>query len=70
MSDMGGRVGVVKYLLFLLALVAAGCRDQRPPAPTEKQSAQLNEAENMLDAEATNAEGPANRSAGPPNPSD
>ena len=57
-------------MLFCLALLAAGCRDQRPPAPTAKQSAQLNEAENMLDAEAANAEGPANRSAGPSNSSD
>ena len=59
----------MKYLFVCLALLAGGCRDQRPPAPTEKQSAQLNEAENMLDAEAANAEGPANRSAGPSNSS-
>jgi hypothetical protein len=51
-------------------LLASACREQRPPEPTEKQSAQLNEAETMLNAEAANAEEPANRSAGPSNSSD
>jgi len=35
-------------LLILGLLLVAACREQRPPAPTEKQSAQLNETENML----------------------
>jgi len=34
-----------------LALVLAACGEQRPPAPTAEQNAQLNEAENMLDQE-------------------
>jgi hypothetical protein len=55
--------------LCLLLLVAA-CRDQRPPGPTSAQSAQLNEAENMLNAEAANEEGPVDRSTGPSNSSD
>jgi hypothetical protein len=56
------------YLCLLLLLGA--CRDQRPPGPTSEQSAQLNEAENMLNAEAANEEGPADRSTGPSNSSD
>jgi hypothetical protein len=55
-------------LCLLLLLVA--CRDQRPPGPTSEQSAQLNEAENMLNAEAANEEGPADLSTGPSNSSD
>ena len=50
------------------ALWLPGCREQRPPAPNQEQSAQLNEAENLLNAEA-NEEGPADRSAGPSNSS-
>jgi hypothetical protein len=49
--------------LFLLA----GCRDQRPPAPTAEQANQLNEAEDMLNRLGTNEEGPADRSTGPSN---
>ena len=33
-------------------LALGACRDDRPPAPSEEQSAQLNDAESMLDAEA------------------
>ncbi len=32
----------------LFVLLLGGCRDHRPPAPTAEQSAQLNEAEDML----------------------
>jgi hypothetical protein len=35
-------------LLILGLFLVAACREQRPPTPTEKQSAQLDEAENML----------------------
>jgi hypothetical protein len=59
----------VKRTLACLLLVAAGCRDQSPPAPTKAQSAQLNDAEAMLN-EAANEEGPADRSTGPSNSSD
>jgi hypothetical protein len=58
----------VKYALFCLLLLAA-CHQDQPRGPTAEQSAQLNEAENMLNA-AANEEGPADRSAGPSNQSD
>ncbi|MES2135658.1 MAG: hypothetical protein V4502_01185 [Pseudomonadota bacterium] len=38
----------MKRALLILLLATAACRDQRPPAPTQEQSAQLNDAENML----------------------
>jgi hypothetical protein len=43
---------------FALVLVLAACGDQRPPAPTAEQNAQLNEAEAMLNEEAGNEAGP------------
>jgi hypothetical protein len=58
----------VKRVFAGLLLVIAGCRNQQPPAPTAEQSAQLNEAENMLNA-AANEERPADRSTGPSNTS-
>jgi hypothetical protein len=51
------------------ALLLAACRDQRPPAPSPEQSAQLNEAENMLNGMAQNEEGPEQR-PGPSNSSE
>jgi hypothetical protein len=54
-------------LVTLLLLGTAACRDSHPPAPSAEQSAQLNEAETMLNDMAANEEGPANRSAGPSN---
>jgi hypothetical protein len=60
----------VKKLLACALLLAAACRDHRPPAPTAEQSQQLNEAENMLNASGTNEEGPADRSTGPSNSND
>ena len=62
-------VAMTTRLLWLIPLLLSACRDERPPAPTQEQSAQLNEAENMLNA-AANEEGPADRSAGPSNSSD
>jgi hypothetical protein len=59
----------VKYALFC-ALLLAGCGKEQPQAPTAEQSAQLNEAETMLNAAAANEEGPADRSTGPSNSSD
>ncbi len=53
-----------------LALLLCGCREQRPPAPTEQQSAQLNEAENLLDQAAANEKGPEANASGPSNSSD
>jgi len=60
----------VRTVALCLLLFLGACRDQRPPGPTAEQSAQLNEAENMLNVEAANEEGPADRSTGPSNASD
>jgi len=48
-------------------MLLAGCGKEQPAAPTAEQSAQLNEAEDMLNNVATNEEGPADRSTGPSN---
>jgi hypothetical protein len=55
----------MKHFVCVLLLLT-GCHDKRPPAPTQEQSAQLNDAEDMLNGMG-NEEGPANRSAGPSN---
>jgi hypothetical protein len=60
----------MKQLVVCVFLLAVACRDQRPPEPTEEQSQQLNEAEDMLNGMANNEEGPADRSTGPSNQSD
>jgi hypothetical protein len=60
----------VRTAALCLLLFLGACRDQRPPGPTSEQSARLNDAENMLNAEAANEEGPADRSTGPSNSSD
>ena len=54
------RTAILSALLFL-----AACRDERPPAPTAEQSDQLNEAEDLLNAEAAKEKGPEDRSPGP-----
>jgi len=59
----------MRATLFYLALTLVGCRNQQPPAPTEEQAAQLNEAEDMLNA-AANEERPMDRSTGPSNSND
>ena len=58
----------MRTLALFLTLLLAACRKDEPEAPTAEQSAQLNEAEDMLnDMSADNAEGPADRSTGPSN---
>ncbi|NUQ18528.1 MAG: hypothetical protein HOP95_08770 [Sphingomonas sp.] len=59
----------MRIALLLIVLLLVSCRKEEPPAPTPEQSAQLNDAESMLNDLATE-EGPANRSAGPSNSSD
>ena len=56
--------------MFAVPLLLSACHRDGPPAPSAEQSAQLNEAEDMLNAEAANEEGPADRSTGPSNQSD
>jgi hypothetical protein len=60
----------MRFAPILLLLLAAACRDQRPPAPSAEQANRLNDAEAMLNQLATNEEGPADRSTGPSNRSD
>jgi hypothetical protein len=55
----------MRTAVLALLLLTAACRDQRPPAPTAEQSAQLNDAENLLNAEANNEKGPEDRSSSP-----
>jgi hypothetical protein len=55
---------MTKFIL-VSALLLAGCREQRPPAPTAQQSEQLNDAADMLD-NVGNEEGPEQR-PGPSN---
>jgi hypothetical protein len=50
----------VKYLIVALLLLCA-CRKEQPARPTAEQSAQLNEAEEMLNHVAANEEGPADQ---------
>jgi hypothetical protein len=59
----------MKRLAFCVLLSVGSCRDQRPPAPTDEQAQQLNDAENMLDNMEANEEGPE-RSPGPSNSTD
>jgi uncharacterized protein YcfL len=56
-------------IVLLAALLLCACRKEEPAAPTAEQSAQLNDAEDMLN-NAANEEGPADRSTGPSNQSD
>ena len=56
----------MRIFVLIGLLMASACRDRHPPTPTEEQSAQLNEAEDMLN-DAANEEGPADRSTGPSN---
>jgi hypothetical protein len=48
----------MKRIYFVLMLLLASC-DQRPPAPTAEENAQLNEAEAMLNEEGPGTEAPS-----------
>ena len=54
-------------MILCVALIAAGCDRDRPPAPTAEQSGQLDEAEAMLNELAENEEGAAPADAAPSN---
>ena len=54
----------MKHALLGATLLLCACRDERPQAPTEEQSQQLNEAEDLLDVLA-NEKGPEDASSDP-----
>jgi uncharacterized protein YcfL len=60
----------MKRVLVYALLLLVGCRNHRPPAPTAEQAQQLNDAEEMLNDTAANAQGPADRSTGPSSSND
>jgi hypothetical protein len=53
-------------LLFAAALLASSCRDAQPPLPTPDESAQLDEAEDLLN-QAAKEEGPEAQAPDPSN---
>jgi hypothetical protein len=55
----------MRRAFLAILLLPPACGDDRPPAPTAEQSDQLNEAEELLNREAANEEGPEDRSPGP-----
>ena len=59
-----------RFAITALLLLAAACRDDRPPAPTEDESAKLNEMDSALNDMARNEEGPEANASGPSNSSD
>ena len=59
----------MRTLALFLMIALGSCRKEQPAAPTAEESAQLNDAENMLN-DAAQDEGPADRSTGPSNSSD
>ena len=60
----------MKKLIVCAILALASCHDKRPPQPTEEQSQQLNDAEDMLNDMAQNEEGPEANATGPSNASE
>jgi len=59
-----------RAVLASALLLACACREQRPPAPTAEESAQLNEMESALNDLAEKEEGPGANAPGPSNSSD
>lgn len=69
MPARDGTSRSVRLVLICLMLLVPGCRKDEPPAPTAEQSAQLNDADQMLDNLA-NEEGPETNTPGPSNSSE
>ena len=57
-------------IVLAALLMAAACHKDRPPVPTPEQSAELNDADEMLNGMARNEEGPKANASGPSNSSD
>jgi predicted outer membrane protein len=55
----------MRHPILVAALLLAACGEERPPAPTAEQAAQLNEAEELLDREAGKEKGPESDLPGP-----
>jgi len=60
----------VRIAAIVILLLVGACRKDQPAAPTAQQSAQLNDAEDMLNAMSNNEEGPEANAPGPSNSSD
>ena len=60
----------MKKPIVCVLLLLAACHDKRPTQPTEQQSQQLNDAEDMLNSMAQNEEGPEANASSPSNSSD
>jgi len=57
----------MRQVILASLLLLAACHEDEPPAPSAEQSAQLNEAEDMLNGMAQNEEGLEDRSSSPSN---
>jgi len=57
----------MRQIILASLLLLAACHKDEPPAPSAEQSAQLNEAEDMLNGMAQNEEGLEDRSSSPSN---
>jgi hypothetical protein len=60
----------MRIAVLVAFLLLGACRKDQPPAPTAQQSAQLNDAEDMLNSMSNNEEGPEASAPGPSNSSD
>ena len=60
----------MRQTILAASLLLGACHKEEPARPTPEQSAQLNDAEDMLNGLAANEEGPMDRSTGPSNSSE
>jgi hypothetical protein len=60
----------MRQTILAASLLLGACHKEQPAGPTSEQSAQLNDAEDMLNGLAANEEGPMDRSTGPSNSSE